>query len=65
MPPRKRRIKATRAANYAQVEEQPESPCLPPQDQEEPIAPVDPLLTNEEEEAEGGNLLGRGHPLGS
>ncbi|KAH3711229.1 hypothetical protein DPMN_070731 [Dreissena polymorpha] len=54
MPPRKRRTKAPRAAKDAKVEEQPESPWLPPNDQEEPTAPVNPPLTNAEEEAEGG-----------
>ncbi|KAH3725289.1 hypothetical protein DPMN_051123 [Dreissena polymorpha] len=54
MPPRKRRTKAPRAAKDDQVEEQPESQCLPPHDQEELTAPVNPPLTNEEEEAEGG-----------
>ncbi|KAH3841466.1 hypothetical protein DPMN_114930 [Dreissena polymorpha] len=54
MPQRKRRTKAPRAAKDAQVEEQPESQCLPPHDQEEPTAPVTPPLTNSEEEAEGG-----------
>ncbi|KAH3711798.1 hypothetical protein DPMN_071472, partial [Dreissena polymorpha] len=39
MPPRQRRTKAPRAAKDAQVEEQPESPCLPLHDQEEPTAP--------------------------
>ncbi|KAH3734327.1 hypothetical protein DPMN_040766 [Dreissena polymorpha] len=52
MPPRKRRTKAPCAAKDAQVEEQPESPCLPPHDQEEPI--VDQPLSNEEDEAKGG-----------
>ncbi|KAH3736829.1 hypothetical protein DPMN_043403 [Dreissena polymorpha] len=54
MPPRKHRTKAPRAAKDTQVEEQPEFPCLPPHEQEEPTAPVDPPLINEEEEAEGG-----------
>ncbi|KAH3881683.1 hypothetical protein DPMN_005610 [Dreissena polymorpha] len=54
MPPRKRRTKAPRATKDAQVEEQPECPCLPPHDQEEPTAPVDPSLTNEDKESEGG-----------
>ncbi|KAH3892918.1 hypothetical protein DPMN_017054 [Dreissena polymorpha] len=44
MLPRKRRTKAPRAAKDAQVEEQPEN---------EPTAPFDPPLTNEEEEARG------------
>ncbi|KAH3885949.1 hypothetical protein DPMN_009946 [Dreissena polymorpha] len=39
MQPRNRRTKAPRAAKDAQVEEQPESPCLPPHDHEEPTAP--------------------------
>ncbi|KAH3725294.1 hypothetical protein DPMN_051128 [Dreissena polymorpha] len=53
MPPRKRRTKAPRAAKDAQVEEQPESPCLPPHDQEEPTAPVNPPLRNEKKQTEG------------
>ncbi|KAH3798537.1 hypothetical protein DPMN_152137 [Dreissena polymorpha] len=55
MPQRKRRTKAPRAAKDAQVEEQPESPCLPLHDQEESTAPVDPPLTSEEEDADGGS----------
>ncbi|KAH3751992.1 hypothetical protein DPMN_186600 [Dreissena polymorpha] len=54
MPPRKRRTKAPRAEKDAQVEEQSESPCLPQHHQENPTALVDPPLTNEEQEAEGG-----------
>ncbi|KAH3717176.1 hypothetical protein DPMN_059956 [Dreissena polymorpha] len=48
MTPRKRRTNAPRAAKDAQAEEQTESPCLPPHDQEEPTAPSDPPLTHEE-----------------
>ncbi|KAH3774226.1 hypothetical protein DPMN_175601 [Dreissena polymorpha] len=54
MPPRKCQTKAPRAAKNTQVEEQPKSPCLPLHNQEEPTDPVDPPLTNEEEEADEG-----------
>ncbi|KAH3897902.1 hypothetical protein DPMN_022098 [Dreissena polymorpha] len=63
MPPRKCRTKAARVAKDAQVVDQPESPCLPPHDQEEPTDPVDQPLTNEEEETKGGACATNGEHL--